>query len=151
MSQSDIYTIICIVAGEDVPFCVEIEKSKTVGWLKALIKEKRTNVFADIDVNFLDLYHVDIPNDEELVVRLKAHPLDDSKLRATKPLTDVFPATPKADTVHFIVNPSKLHGWPLGTCVILTFDISVPICAVSSQMSQKASYSNRQAPPLSPM
>jgi hypothetical protein len=110
MSQSDVYTVFCIVVGEDVPFCVEIERSRAVDWLKELIKKERSNIFADIDSNFLDLYHVDIADDDELVTKVKAHPLDDSKLPATKSLIDVFPATPKADTVHFIVNPSKLHG-----------------------------------------
>jgi hypothetical protein len=110
MSQSDIYTILCIVVNEDVPFYIEIEKGKTIDWLKVLIKKKKSTVLAGIDPDFLDLYHVDIPDDEKLVAKVKAHPLDDSKLPATTVLTNFLPATPKADTVYFIVNPSKFHG-----------------------------------------
>jgi Crinkler effector protein N-terminal domain len=120
MSQSDIYTVLCIVIGEDVPFSVEIEKSKIVSQLKDLIKEKRTDVFANIGSNLLDLYHVDIPDapKEDLMASMRAHPLDSrGPLLATTRFTNIFPGTPKDDTIHFIVKPSKLHGWQLNACV----------------------------------
>ena len=74
MSQPDIYTVGCLVIGEDVPFTVEIAKSELVGVLKQLIKEKDPDTFAGIEVNFLDLYHVEITDDDELVANVKAHP-----------------------------------------------------------------------------
>jgi hypothetical protein len=110
MSQSNIYTVFCVVVGDYIPFPIEIEKSKTVGWLKGLIKQEMSKLFADIDSNSLNLYHVDIADDRQLVAKVKAYPLDDSNLRPTRLLTSIFPAPPKPDTVHFIVNPSKLHG-----------------------------------------
>jgi Crinkler effector protein N-terminal domain len=141
MSQSDTFTILCIVVGEDVPFYIDIEKSKTVDWLKVLIKEKKSSVFADIDPNCLDLYHVDIADNDELVAKVTGYPLDDSKLPATTALTNVFPATPKADTVYFIVNPSKLHGWQLDTCEILTIGISVFVCVTIADVPLRKSTS----------
>jgi hypothetical protein len=95
---------------EGVAFSVRIEKSQTVGQLKDLIKEESNNHFADTDSNSLYLYRVSIPgaNEEDLMASVKAQFLD-SPLLATKSLIKVFPDTPKADTVHFIVNPSKLH------------------------------------------
>jgi len=51
---------------------------------------------------------VDIADDDELMVKVKAHLLDDSSLRATMSLSKIFPSGPKEDTVHFIIKPSKL-------------------------------------------
>jgi hypothetical protein len=104
-----LYTVFCIDLGGDVPFHI-IERNKTVAELKELLKEKNCVPFADIESTSLDLYHVDIADNDQLVTKMKAHPLD-SRLQATKLLTSIFSATPKANTVHFIVNhPSKLHG-----------------------------------------
>jgi hypothetical protein len=111
MSQSDIYTVFGVVWGEGDPFCVQIQKSDTVIQLKKLIKEENT-VFANLDAKFLDLYHVDIPDDkrEVLMARVLAESLD-TPLLASRTLTDIFSATPpKAATIHFIVKSSKLHG-----------------------------------------
>jgi len=105
MSQSDIYTVICIIFGEKNPFEIKIEKNETVGLLKKLIKEENANL-AGIDTKFLDLYHVDIAEDDSLVTNVKAHPLD-SKLPVTASLIEIFPDTPEKHKVHFIVKPSK--------------------------------------------
>ena len=71
--------------GEAEPFSVETEKRKTFGHLKTLIKQKNLIVFADISANVLDLYHVDIPDDKDLIINIKAHPLG-FKLRITRKL-----------------------------------------------------------------
>lgn len=57
-----------------VPFVVEIEKNKTVGELKDLVKGECSNTFADIDSNFLDLYHMYITDgdEEDLIATVKA-------------------------------------------------------------------------------
>jgi len=107
MSQSDIYTVFCILLGQKVPFSVKVEKEKTVGHLKYLIKTQR-NAFAGIEAGFLDLYHVDFAEDSDLVAKVEAHPLD-SELPVTSRLIDIFPATPKGGTIHFIVKPSKFY------------------------------------------
>jgi hypothetical protein len=111
MSQSDIYTALGVVWGEGDPFCVQTQKSETVIQLKKLIKEENT-VFANLDAKFLDLYHVDIPDDkrEVLMARVLAESLD-TPLLASRTLTDIFSAAPpKAATIHFIVKSSNLHG-----------------------------------------
>jgi hypothetical protein len=107
MSQSNIYSVLCVVNTEDVPFPVKIEKSEIIGQLKEeIIKKKRA--FANIDSNFLDLYHVDIPDAHkmELKANIDAQTLNFPQL-SSKSLINIFPAGPKPDTVHFIVKYSK--------------------------------------------
>jgi hypothetical protein len=47
MSQSDIYTILCVVDNEDVAFPVEIDKNEIIGQLKKVIV-KKTPTFANM-------------------------------------------------------------------------------------------------------
>jgi hypothetical protein len=85
MSQSEIYTVFCVVLGEDVRFSVDIVKNETVAIVKDLIcKKKRGEAFADVEANFLDLYHVEFADDDKLGTYAEG-PLD-STLQATTPL-----------------------------------------------------------------
>jgi len=108
MSQSDIYTVICVLKGEGVAFSVRIEKTEIIDRLKEEII-KKTSAFTNLDTRFLDLYHVDIPdaNEVELMASVEAQTLDNPQLPSTS-LIMIFPTGPKAETVHFIVKPSKL-------------------------------------------
>jgi hypothetical protein len=108
MSLSDIYTVFCIIVGEVTPFSIKIAKSGTVSDMKELIKEEALDIFCGIDTRFLDLYHAEITDDDELVANVKAHPLY-SPLLATAPVTDIFPCTPKKRTVHLLVKLSELY------------------------------------------
>jgi Crinkler effector protein N-terminal domain len=111
MSQSDIYTILCVVDNEDVAFPVAIDKNMIIGQLKEEII-KKTPAFANMDPKFLDLYHVDLPDAQK--AELKAS-VDAQALRLDPPqlpsesLTTIFPTGPKPKTVHFIVKTSKPH------------------------------------------
>jgi Crinkler effector protein N-terminal domain len=109
MSQSDIYTILCVVDNEDVAFSVKIDKNKIIGQLKKEII-KNTPTFANMDPKFLDLYLVDIPDAQkaELQASVKASALDFPQLPSWS-LIEIFPTGPKPKTVHFIVKTSKLH------------------------------------------
>jgi Crinkler effector protein N-terminal domain len=80
-----------------------------IGQLKKEVVKKQS-AFATIDSNFLGLYPMDIPdaNKVDLMASVKAQTLN-SPLLPSKSLTNIFPTGPKADTVHFIVEPSKLH------------------------------------------
>jgi hypothetical protein len=90
---------------------IDIEKGKTVGHLRELIKAENTK-FANIDAKFLDLYLVDIVDVNKEV--LKGHVLAQSltfPLLSTTFLNNIFSNThPRSNTIHFIVNPSKSHG-----------------------------------------
>jgi Crinkler effector protein N-terminal domain len=108
MSLPDIYTILCILVGEKAPFPIKIAKSGTVNDIKELIKKENPDTLGSIDDRFLDLYHTEFANDDELIANVKAQPLD-SPLLATTPLTDIFPCTPKKETVHLLVKPSEWH------------------------------------------
>jgi hypothetical protein len=108
MSLSDIYTVFCVLVGEDASFSIEIAKSGTVSDMKEAIKEKAPNTFRAIDARFLDLYHAEIPYDDELMANVKAHSLH-LPLLPTTPVTDIFPCTPKEDMVHLLIKPSELH------------------------------------------
>ena len=104
MAHSEIYTVFCIAADEDVPFSVEIDKNKTVDQLKQLIKKARNDLFANIASNFLDLYQVDIPDDDhldEMVNKKLQGGLN--PLKPSKKLVAIYPAGLQEDTVHMLV------------------------------------------------
>jgi hypothetical protein len=81
-------------------------RSRIAQLKKGILKEK--TAFATIGSNSVDLYHVKIPdaNKVHLMARVKAQTPNSPPLPSE---TNLFPTAPKADTVHFIVKPSKLH------------------------------------------
>jgi len=81
--------------GEKVPFKVQIKKDETVGRLKKLIKYGRNDIFANTGPNFLDLYHVDLAEDDNLAANVnKELKRQQNPLQVTKKLTDVFGGAP---------------------------------------------------------
>jgi len=113
MSQSRIYTVVCIAVDEDPPFSVDIEKNETVDQLKKLIKLKRSDLFANIDPNTLSLYHVDLAEDDNLVTKVNEK-LEGrlTPLSTASGLVDIFgSSTPKGETIHIIVQPPKCGAW----------------------------------------
>ncbi|KAG0014025.1 hypothetical protein BGZ82_001943, partial [Podila clonocystis] len=93
--------LFCVVDGESTPFPVEIESTKTLGFLKELIKAKKPNDFSDVDADKLTLWKVSIPlaplNERkpvflnEIISVTELDPADD--------LSDVFEPKP----------PRKIH------------------------------------------
>lgn len=61
-------TLLVYVIGLESPFSVDIERAKTVDHLKkAILKETpNSNSWKDIDARRLDLYKVDIPDNDDL-------------------------------------------------------------------------------------
>jgi hypothetical protein len=108
MSLLDTYLIIGLVVGQEEPFSISIAKSETVRDVKDLVKKIKHDTFVGTETRFLDLYHVEIPEDDELMANVRAHPLD-SPLLATAPLIDIFPCAPKENMIHLLVKPSELH------------------------------------------
>jgi Crinkler effector protein N-terminal domain len=109
--QTEIYTIFCVTVGENNVFPIEIKSSKTVGTLKKMIKEEKKNRFANIDADSLELYHVEIPDDEHLAKavnqRFNTEPVLKA-LRATEELSSLFPETPAKKTVHILVQTPEI-------------------------------------------
>jgi hypothetical protein len=103
MADPAVYTLNCFVKGGADSFEVDIAKGASVSKLKEAIKEKKSNAFANIDVDDFLLYQADFP-DKELVKRvdehLKANP---SALRGTQKLKSLFPKLPKDDEIHIII------------------------------------------------
>ena len=58
------YTIFCLVGGEDKPFTVDIDGDITVSRLKDLIKKEKPVALANVDSNNLNLYRVNLEFDE---------------------------------------------------------------------------------------
>jgi len=108
MAESEIYTVFCLVAGEDVSFPVEIEKSKTVGQLKDAIKKKNPTTFDGIDAKSLTLYHVDLPDDDDLDQNVnKELERKPKPLRPSEEMADIFSEGLKKRMVHILVQPSR--------------------------------------------
>lgn len=109
VSAPDIYEVFCIAVGEKNPFLVEIGKDETVGDLKELIMETRSDVFAGIAANLVYLYHVDLADDDNFVANvneeLRRQP---ARLRATEEIADIFGGTPKEEAIHIIVQPPRI-------------------------------------------
>ena len=58
------YTILCLIEGEENPFTVDIDGDRLVHHLKGLIKKEKPVALADVDSNNLNLYHVNLEFDE---------------------------------------------------------------------------------------
>ncbi|KAF9321929.1 hypothetical protein BG006_002504, partial [Podila minutissima] len=95
-------TLFCLVNGEATPFSVEVDPSKTVDHLKKAIKAEKTNVLGDFDADELTLWHVSIPDDDDIPIPLDSVP-EKKKLKATTKLSKVFIGELPEDTIHVIV------------------------------------------------
>jgi hypothetical protein len=58
------YYINCLLEGDPVPFPVEIDEARNVGYLKKEIKKDKAVALADVDANKLNLYHVNLEYDD---------------------------------------------------------------------------------------
>lgn len=102
--QPEIYTLFCVLLGENSPFAVEIAKDETVDILKKLIKKEKEPKLNHIDADELTLYKVEILDDDYLVENTTQRMLEGlSPLKPTLELVDYFTDTPKDETIHIIV------------------------------------------------
>jgi hypothetical protein len=115
MSQSEFYTIFCIIEGEDSAFSVKIASHEPVDVLKKAIKIEKFKTLADIEADTLKLYHVSIlmhdPQDMDMDIDYAAKAQEEMSRRQpplelrnpAKSLTRVFKDAPPKDTLHIIV------------------------------------------------
>ena len=95
--------LFCLVVGEKNPFSIKLDRTQTVSELKGLIKVEKRDLFADIGANLLELYHNEIPDDDNLVETVDSIRLE-NPLRATTSLAKLFKGTPKETTVHILAD-----------------------------------------------
>jgi len=103
------FTLSCLVHGEPVEnaFTVDIERSKTISYLRELIKEKKAPRFNDVAADELTLWAVSIPDDdtaalEELVLENNKE-RGVQKLLPLRKISKVFPGKPADEYIHIIV------------------------------------------------
>jgi hypothetical protein len=104
----NLLTLFCLVDGEDTPFSLDIDPSKTVDHLKDIIKAKIPGTFSDIDAKDLTLWRVSIPavpKKERKRISLANVPSKE-ELDETDDISDVFKEPPPKKTIHLIVQRS---------------------------------------------
>ena len=122
-------TLFHLVHGEPVEnaFPVDIDKSKTVGVLKKLIKKEKAPDFDSVVADKLILWFVSIPVDdttmlEELVLENNKKK-GVQKLLPLRKISKVFPGKPADEHIHIIVErpPCMLHMFPLSFFCFVIF------------------------------
>jgi hypothetical protein len=114
MSEPELYTIHCVVEGEDTGFSVKIPNNETVDELKRVIQTDQFRTLAGIQANRLKLYLVSIlthdeeDNDIDYVAQahedMKKPQLPPELTNPTRKLIRIFKGTPPRDeTLHIIV------------------------------------------------
>jgi hypothetical protein len=87
------------------PFIVKVEKSESVFALKEAIKDKKKDVFHNVDADILQILEVSIAvNDINLILNLNEVRLDDDIwLQPAQQLQQVFLDPPVPKHVHILV------------------------------------------------
>ena len=102
-------TIFCLVHGEPLAnsFSVDIDKSKTISYLKELIKAKKTPEFDDVATDKLTLWRVNIRDDDNDGIQqlvLKNNDITHvSEMLPTRKIEKYFPDTPSDEHVHVVI------------------------------------------------
>jgi hypothetical protein len=112
ITMSSTITLICLVHGDRVrrAFPVDVDKSKTIGHLKKLIKQELPNSFCDVDAKELALWKVSIPsNDADALRDFDAD--EDEELDPTLGIEDYFQVVPSKGYIHIIIErPFSVEG-----------------------------------------
>ena len=125
----------CIVLGEKNAFPVDINKEKTIGYLKKTIKDEKSIALGSTDANELKLWKVNIPESEkheiyegiDIKVEFGGKELD-SDLNT---IGYYFEEQPTANYIHIIVEPPPPAT--TGKC-LLTFYLSNKKFALSHRV-----------------
>ncbi|THU84568.1 hypothetical protein K435DRAFT_971098 [Dendrothele bispora CBS 962.96] len=95
--------LFCCFVGSDRSFLVNISSSLTVDDLKEAIKQERPNYLRRIDAANLDLFEVSLPDEGDLVTKVKDEVEIKESLDPTKKLSKIFPNEPLVETIHIAV------------------------------------------------
>jgi hypothetical protein len=114
MSTAELYTIFCLIEGQENPFSVKITSNETVDQLKQVIRKNQFETLTRIQANRLELYHVAIltcdPINKKTIINYVAKAQEEMKKPQLPPkldpasrLDDVFEDNPPERTLHIIV------------------------------------------------
>jgi hypothetical protein len=95
-------TLFVFVIGLERPFSVDIEQSKTVDHLKKAILKENPHDLKDIDARHLDLYKVDIPDDNDLEQMAPRAAREKLEVPSRK-LSKIFTTAPAEEVVSILV------------------------------------------------
>jgi hypothetical protein len=104
ITMSNTITLICLVHGDRVrrAFPVDVDKSKTIGHLKKLIKQELPNSFCDVDAKELALWKVSIPSKDGDALR-DFYADEDEELDPTRKISKYFTTDPDDEHIHVII------------------------------------------------
>ncbi|KAK3806217.1 MAG: LOW QUALITY PROTEIN: hypothetical protein J3R72DRAFT_481266 [Linnemannia gamsii] len=129
----NLLTLFCLVDGDNMPFSVDIDASKTVDHLKDAIKTKKAPRFDDVAADELTLWRVLIP----LVPKKDRKDIslsDKGELDETDDLSEVFPDKLPKKTIHIIVQrPPPVHA-PVPSRALTPLPGSRPSTPLSSDL-----------------
>jgi len=151
-SQSEIYTIFCIVIGGDSIFPIEIENNKTVGHLKNMIKEAQKPELDHIPASRLTLHQVSIPADKDFAGTANQLLLAEPTLEALNPtieLSELYKTMPPKKTVHIFVRVPETSKYTIRPRVLFRRP-NPPASLSSKQKVPESGTSDSEAPPKKP-
>ncbi|CAB5357213.1 unnamed protein product [Rhizophagus irregularis] len=102
-----IITLFCLIEGnlpaDNYAFPIDISQELLVGVLKQKIRESKPNDLANIDFNNITLWQVDLPDDNDDVIREFRSHKSTKKMRATRKIGLYWPETPSEQVIHVII------------------------------------------------
>jgi len=105
----NIMQLFCLVEGDSLKnaFAVDINRNKLVAHLKDEIKQKNSNIFANIDAKDLQLWKVETPfNAAHINIKIANFPEDKKEeLIAPMQIGDYWKDRPSNNHIHIIVHP----------------------------------------------
>jgi hypothetical protein len=117
--MTDNITLSCLIYNDpiDQSFSIEIPQTSTVCNLKKLIKENRKHTFRDVDGDKLMLWKVDIPDDNEAIIKQLI--FEDmifgstELLIGTRTIAEYFAVQPNKHCIHVIIKgpPGILYAF----------------------------------------
>jgi hypothetical protein len=110
-SQAENYKVFCIISGGNALFSVEIAKNKSVAELKNKIKGKKNSLLANIDADELNLYQVDVRDDDNLEKSVQQKMAGNPRpLRSTTKMVDLYSETLQEYFIQMVVRVSTSSG-----------------------------------------
>jgi Crinkler effector protein N-terminal domain len=108
--QTEVYTVWCVLSDVLTQFPVEIESNKPVAILKEKIKEKATNILANIDAFRLELYQVEISKFDNMAKDKRREAINKglserAELAQRRQLADIFKGGVKEDALIIVKVP----------------------------------------------
>src|SRR4051812_49275225 len=97
-------TIVCLIWGHHISdaFLINIKKDERIGDLQRAIKTFKSNYFREADANDLNLWRINIPDNDDVALNLLTLK-DDEKLFPGWDIADYFHKDPAKKFIHIII------------------------------------------------